>query len=54
MAHHRRLRATMNFEYSQMMHNPSLERTRYGMPRRALISFWALRVLPQRAAQLKR
>ena len=34
--------------------NPSLERTRNGMPRKALISFWALRVLPLRSAQLKR
>ncbi|HEY8707786.1 MAG TPA: hypothetical protein VIM34_07285, partial [Burkholderiaceae bacterium] len=32
-----------------------LERTRNGMPRMALISFWAMRVLPPlRAAQLKR
>ncbi|MBE0548326.1 MAG: hypothetical protein IH627_11905 [Rubrivivax sp.] len=30
--------------------NPSLKRTRNGMPRMALISFWAMRVLPLRAA----
>ena len=33
-----------------MRPNPSLERTRYGMPREAVISFSAPRVLPQRAA----
>ena len=30
--------------------NQSLKRTRAGMPLQALISFWALRVLPARAA----
>ena len=30
--------------------NPSLKRTHTGMPRKAFISFWALRVLPARAA----
>ena len=30
--------------------NPSLKRTRNGMPLQALISFWALRGLPLRAA----
>ena len=34
--------------------NPSLERTHTGMPLQAVISFSALRVLPVRAAQLKR
>ena len=34
--------------------NPSVERTRTGRPLQALISFWALRVLPARAAHLKR
>jgi hypothetical protein len=34
--------------------NPSFERTPTGMPLQAFISFWALRVLPARAAQLKR
>jgi hypothetical protein len=34
--------------------NPSFERTHNGRPLQALISFWALRVLPSRAAQLKR
>ena len=38
----------------QVTPNPSIERTRNGMPRMALISFWAMRVLPLRAAQLKR
>jgi hypothetical protein len=32
----------------------SIERTRNGMPRMALISFWAMRVLPLRAAHVKR
>ena len=30
--------------------NPSLNRTRNGMPRLGLISFWPKRVLPLRAA----
>ncbi len=34
--------------------NPSIERTRNGMPRLAFISFWAMRVLPLRAAHVKR
>jgi hypothetical protein len=34
--------------------NPSFERTNNGRPLQALISFWALRVLPSCAAQLKR
>ena len=34
--------------------NPSVERTRTGRPLQALISFWALCVLPVRAAHLKR
>ena len=34
--------------------NPSFERTRYGSPLQAFISFSALRALPPRAAQLKR
>ena len=34
--------------------NPSVERTRSGRPLQALISFWALRVPPARAAHLKR
>jgi len=34
--------------------NPSIERTRNGMPRMASISFWAMRVLPLRAAHVKR
>jgi hypothetical protein len=36
------------------LHNRSLEPTRTSMPLQALISFWALRVLPARSAQLKR
>ena len=31
-----------------------IERTRTGMARKALISFWALRALPARAAHVKR
>jgi hypothetical protein len=31
-----------------------IERTRNGMPRMAFISFWAMRVLPLRAAHVKR
>ena len=34
--------------------NPSFERTRSGRPLQAFISFWALRGLPPRAAQLER
>ena len=34
--------------------NPSVERTRADRPLQALISFWALRGLPARAAHLKR
>ena len=34
--------------------NPSFEPTRSGRPLQAVISFWALRALPPRAAQLKR
>ena len=34
--------------------NPSVERTRNGRPPLALISFWAKRVPPLRAAHLKR
>ena len=34
--------------------NPSFERTRYGMPSLAFISFWAKAVPPTHAAQLKR
>ena len=34
--------------------NLSIERTRTGMALQALISFWALRALPARAAQVKR
>lgn len=34
--------------------NPSVKRTRNGMPPLALISFWAKAVLPLRAAYLKR
>ena len=41
---------TMN----RLLPNPSFERTHTGMPLQAFISFWALRVLPVRAAQLKR
>jgi hypothetical protein len=37
-----------------VMPNPSIERTRNGMPRMALISFWAMRVLPLRASHVKR
>jgi len=35
---------------ARMMPNPSLKRTRTGMPLQAVISFSALRVLPARAA----
>ena len=34
--------------------NPSIERTRASMALQALISFWALRALPARAAHVKR
>ena len=34
--------------------NPSIERTRTGIALQALISFWALRTLPVRAAHVKR
>jgi len=34
--------------------NPSVERTRHGMSRMAVISFWAMRAMPQRAAHLQR
>ena len=34
--------------------NPSIERTRNGRPHLAFISFWAKRVLPLRAAHVKR
>ena len=34
--------------------NPSIERTRTGRALQALILFWALRVLPVRAAHLNR
>ena len=34
----------------RMLPNPSLKRTRTGMPLQALISFWAFHVLPARAA----
>jgi len=34
--------------------NPSVERTRSGMPRMASISFWAMRAIPPRAAHLQR
>ena len=34
--------------------NPSIERTHTGMALQALISFWALRALPARAAHVKR
>ena len=37
-----------------MRPNPSIERTRTGMALQALISFWALRALPARAAHVKR
>ena len=36
------------------MPNASLERTRPGMPLQALISYWTVRAMPGRAAQLKR
>jgi hypothetical protein len=36
------------------MPNPSIERTRNGMPRLGFISFWPKRVLPLRAAHVKR
>ena len=34
--------------------HPSIERTRHGSPLQALISFWALRAMPARAAHVKR
>ena len=34
--------------------NPSVKRTRSGMARLAVISFWAKRVIPLRAAYLER
>ena len=41
-------------EFSPVLPNPSIERTRTGMALQALISFWALRALPARAAHVKR
>jgi hypothetical protein len=46
--------ASSRTEQGSLQPNPSFERTHTGMPLQALISFWALRVLPARAAQLKR
>lgn len=40
--------------HSKQRANPSIERTRNGMPRMAFISLWAMRVLPLRAAHVKR
>ena len=37
--------------HARLQSNPAFERTRTGRPLQALISFWALRVLPARAAQ---
>jgi len=45
---------SLNCRAYQQAPNPSIERTRNGMPRMALISFWAMRVLPLRAAHVKR
>jgi len=39
---------------SAVASNPSVERTRHGMSRMALISFWAMRATPRRAAHLQR
>ena len=39
---------------ARLMPNPSIERARAGMALQALISFWALRALPARAANVKR
>lgn len=44
----------MSLVYSRTGPNPSIEGTRNGMPRMALISFWAMRVLPLRAPHVKR
>ena len=49
-----RSRDTAAFAFALEAPNPSFERTHNGRPLQALISFWALRVLPSRAAQLKR
>ena len=42
------------FESARLPPNPSIELTRNGMPRMARISFWAMRVMPLRAAHVKR
>jgi hypothetical protein len=49
----RKLKMPSNFRVTQSP-NPSIEGTRNGMPRMAIISFWAMRVLPLRAPHVKR
>ena len=44
------LQLEFTFWFNTMTPNPSLKRTRNGMPLQALISFWAFRGLPLRAA----
>ena len=44
----------LNLQHHSTRHNPSIERTRTGRALQALISFWALRALPARAAHVKR
>ena len=48
------IRVWRMFRCPRVTPNPSFEPTRSGRPLQAFISFWALRVLPPRAAQLKR
>ena len=49
-----RERCTMQFMFNSPAPNPSVERTRSGMARMALISFWTMRAMPPRAAHLQR
>ena len=48
------LSAPADFTHRALTPNPSIERTRTGMALQALISFWALRAMPARAAHVKR
>ena len=55
----RRRRVSSQSQKQSAMHqnpapNPSIERTRTGRPRMAFISFWAMHVLPARAAHVTR
>ena len=48
------LQSAETMHLAGILPNPSIERTRTGMALQALISFWALRALPARAAHVKR